>query len=1083
MTISLFFFSSGESAGGGKYDGIVEAARFADEHGFEAVWVPERHFMEIGCLYPSPAILIAALARETRRVSLRAGSVVLPLHNAIRVAEEWSMLDNLSDGRVGMACASGWQPDDFVLAPGRYETRREDVDGGIERIRRLWSGEKLELPRGDGKLAPVKLYPTPRTRALPIWMTSAGNPETFAAAGRMGTNVLTYGALFDIDGLAERVRLYRETLQAHGFPPAAHKVTVWVQACLGNDEQNVRREAFAALRWYFRSDARKLFSGLVAHHTKRDVGTIAEADFDSYVELLCHRLIENGMVLIGTPRDAQSAIDRLKAAGVDEVACQIDYGLGAERQRGTLEQLAALTGSTRTVSFASPHISPIAAALRRCNEEIAVDDFYAALHAAGFEYGQAFRRLTRIHRRDGESVVRVAASTNGRPPSPTDAVLLDASLHAIFAALPRTDGNRRNEFRVASIDAFEGDAALPMEFQSHVTIHVASESSIVADVTLYDDAGARVAAFHRVTIAAAAEAAKATGLAYEVRWHARARGSRAWNGVAVGIDGDEGGVLSRALEELGAVVMLPSPTAEIESAHLVERCTRAIALINQCVSTNQRLWIVTRGAMAAADGDPVTPMDAPLWGIARTAMREHPEIACSIVDLPESPRQEDWIALDELIASGADEPQSIIRGGTVHEPRLTPIPSERHAPFTVAGDATVLITGATAALTLPVARFLADRGCRRLVLASRRIPDVDLLGEIESLGMEIALETLDVSRLEEVQRVVSRHAIRGVVHLAAAPGNALLMRSDAAVIENALGAKAIGAWNLHQATAAMPLDFFLLFSSAAAFLGSAGQAPYAAANAFLDALAEMRRARGLAATSIQWGPWAERGMAARASAVMQTRWSAEGVLSLDDDDALAALGNALESPRATTLVLGADWKALTAALPRRHAAMFAALSAPAEDRATDWRASLDGASAADRRRLLDDYLAREVATALALTDTIDRELPLQDLGLDSLMALVLKNGIAADLEVDVPVKLLLEGVSLAALLDLVDAAVASRTPSSAPASMPSMLTRADAERMLAGVDQLSDAQVESLLATMLMEETNQAHAGRSEQHE
>lgn len=1093
-TISLFFFSSGESGGGEKYAGIIEAAQFADRHGFEAVWVPERHFMEIGCLYPSPAILIAALSRETHRVALRAGSVVLPLHNAIRVAEEWSMLDNLSGGRVGIACASGWQPDDFVLAPGGYETRREDVDAALERIKRLWRGDTLQLPRGDGALADVKLYPTPLTRALPTWLTSAGNPQTFAAAGRIGANVLTYGALFDMDGLAERVQLYRHTLRENGFDPAEHKVTVWLQACVGDDGEDVRREAFDALRWYFRSDARRLFAGLVAHHTKRDAGTIAEADFDSYVELLCHRLVENGMLVVGTPAECRKTLERLRASGADEVACQVDFGLSAARQLGTLEQLATLIDTQHSTPRRAE--SEIETALRRCSEELDVEEFYAALRTAGFEYGPSFRRLARIHRRDGEAVVRVAAASHETQPA--DAALLDASLHAIFAALPAAAGYGRSDFRVASIEAYEGNGGLPAEFRSHVTIRTASRESIVADVALYDDAGVRVAAFERVTIAAAGEAAPATGLEYDVQWQRRERESRAWNGVPVAVVGDDGRDLVRALEAAGAVVtsdareagvlvMFPPPPIAIDGAALADRCARAIALVNQCAAAKDaRLWLVTRAAIAASDGDDVQPLDAPLWGIARTAMLEHPELACSIVDLPARPHRDDVVALAELIAAGSDSPQLVIRAGVVHEPRLTRIGSERRAHFSVASDATVLITGATAALTLPVARFLADRGCRRLLLAGRRAPDAEVLRELALLGLDVRVETLDVTHRDDVQQLVARHEsggfpIRGIVHLAAASADALLMNADSVTLARALGAKAIGAWNLHLATAALPLDFFVLFSSAAALLGSAGQGSYAAANAFLDALAAMRRARGLVATSIQFGPWAARGMAARSSAATLNRWSADGLASLDDAPALAALGSALESGRATTLVLAADWNAFSATVPRRQASFFAKLFDTVNDRAPELLASLDGASPADRRRFLDDYLRREVAETLALTDAIDRDLPLQDLGLDSLMALVLKNRIAADLQVDLPVRVLLDGASLAVLLDHLDSAIERAAPEPAKALAAATavrVTHEDAERILANVDQLSDAEVEQLLARVLMEETEQADAGR-----
>ena len=134
-----------------KYDLIFSTARFADQHGFEAVWIPERHFDSFGGFSPNPSVVAAALARETERIQLRAGSVALPLHHPIRVAEEWAVVDNLSKGRVGISFASGWHRNDFVLAPNSYHNRREMMNDGIEMVRRLWRGESVSVPGVDGQ--------------------------------------------------------------------------------------------------------------------------------------------------------------------------------------------------------------------------------------------------------------------------------------------------------------------------------------------------------------------------------------------------------------------------------------------------------------------------------------------------------------------------------------------------------------------------------------------------------------------------------------------------------------------------------------------------------------------------------------------------------------------------------------------------------------------------------------------------------------------------------------------------------------------------------------------------------------------
>ncbi|HEX4204090.1 MAG TPA: MupA/Atu3671 family FMN-dependent luciferase-like monooxygenase, partial [Ktedonobacteraceae bacterium] len=192
IKFGLIFFSSSETAfSGDKYRLVIESARFADRHGFSSIWIPERHFTKDGWLYPNPAVLQAALARETSQIGLRAGSVVMPLHDPIRVAEEWAMVDNLSGGRVGISFASGWHPNDFAFFPENYEQRHAVMYRGIETVRKLWRGESIQVKSGTGELVDLRTYPTPIQPELPFWVTAAGNPKTFAGAGETGAHLLT----------------------------------------------------------------------------------------------------------------------------------------------------------------------------------------------------------------------------------------------------------------------------------------------------------------------------------------------------------------------------------------------------------------------------------------------------------------------------------------------------------------------------------------------------------------------------------------------------------------------------------------------------------------------------------------------------------------------------------------------------------------------------------------------------------------------------------------------------------------------------------------------------------------------------
>src|SRR5688572_7715464 len=157
LQYTIFFFSSdGTSLAGQKYELLMRCAEFGDAQGFRAIWTPERHFSQFGGLYPNPSILGAAIAARTSRIEVRAGSVVLPLHNPIRVAEEWSVVDNLSNGRVELSFAPGWNPGDFALAPEQYARRYEALYEGLALVKRLWAGEQVEVSDGAGKTIRVR---------------------------------------------------------------------------------------------------------------------------------------------------------------------------------------------------------------------------------------------------------------------------------------------------------------------------------------------------------------------------------------------------------------------------------------------------------------------------------------------------------------------------------------------------------------------------------------------------------------------------------------------------------------------------------------------------------------------------------------------------------------------------------------------------------------------------------------------------------------------------------------------------------------------------------------------------------------
>lgn len=343
VDFGLFYFASDEgdyaqSSGREKYKLLIEGAKFADASGFAAVWTPERHFHTFGGLFPSPSVAAGALAMVTERVQIRAGSVVLPLHNPVRVAEEWSLVDNLSDGRVGISFASGWQPQDFAIAPQAYADRNNLMFEGIETVRALWRGEERVLPGGDGKPVKVTTRPRPVQKELPVFVTAGGAPETFRRAGEIGAGVLTHLLGQTVETLAERIALYRKSWQEHGHPGEG-RVALMLHTFVSDDPAFVRETVHQPLKNYLKG-AVGLFAPVAAARGL-DVNNLSPEDLDSLAEYAFERYFETSG-LFGTPESSAPFVARLKALGVDELACLIDFGIPADTVLENLPHLDAL---------------------------------------------------------------------------------------------------------------------------------------------------------------------------------------------------------------------------------------------------------------------------------------------------------------------------------------------------------------------------------------------------------------------------------------------------------------------------------------------------------------------------------------------------------------------------------------------------------------------------------------------------------------------------------------------------------------------------------------------------------------------
>lgn len=363
------------------------------------------------------------------------------------------------------------------------------------------------------------------------------------------------------------------------------------------------------------------------------------------------------------------------------------------------------------------------------------------------------------------------------------------------------------------------------------------------------------------------------------------------------------------------------------------QCGPVLSLVQTLSSlkTPPRLWLVTRGAQAALPGEMVQPAQAPLWGLGRTIALEQPELRCTCIDLPIVSKTDadaqllcaHLLAADGLEIEGiaADhENQLALRGGQGYVARLVraknPQQPHNRRAFNILADSNYLITGGLGGLGLSIAKALADQGARHLTLLSRSgaasAEAQAAVDALKSAGVEVMVCKADVADADALGNALTQSRaiapLRGVIHAAGILDDAILLNQNASRLARVMHPKVQGAWNLHTLTQADELDFFVCFSSVAALLGSVGQGNYAAANAFLDALAHFRQANDLPAQSIQWGPWAEVGMAARTGpqtarnsgglhflnpqegarlcmALLHEQWSQVGVLPIDDQAA------------------------------------------------------------------------------------------------------------------------------------------------------------------------------------------------------
>ncbi|MEU3911585.1 type I polyketide synthase [Streptomyces sp. NPDC029721] len=436
------------------------------------------------------------------------------------------------------------------------------------------------------------------------------------------------------------------------------------------------------------------------------------------------------------------------------------------------------------------------------------------------------------------------------------------------------------------------------------------------------------------------------------------------------------------------------------------------------------LWVATRSAVATAAGDPApVPEQAQLWGFGAVAGLEHPDRWGGLVDLPEELDGPALRRLSGVLAAGEGEDQVAVRASGVLGRRLVRTAGGDGAPWRPRG--TVLVTGGTGALGARFARWLAANGAGRLVLTSRRGPDApgaaELVAELGELGVPATVHACDAADRAALEAVLATvpadEPLTAVLHTAGALGDGVIESLTPAGLAGVLRPKVTAALHLHELTKGMELDAFVLFSSVMGVVGNGGQAAYAAANASLDALAGLRRAQGLPATSVAWGVWDGGGMAGAAGE--HTRRA--GFPGMPAEQAVRALAPVVAGAQAAPVVADIDWEVFTprhaagrpapllAEIAEARTALAAARTAAAGDR-PELASALAGLTAAEQHRTVLDLVRAQAAVVLghASAEAVAPGRAFKEAGFDSLTVVQMRNRLAAATGLRLPTTLLFD---------------------------------------------------------------------------